>query len=370
MATKTTARKKPTSHRKPAVRKAPKSGEEKRVERIKREMEDAEREMAGFPPLAGGVTRTGARPKPLRKRVASKIKGRKVRHYVARGLVHLVIGTAVGGVKTAKVAGIATGKGGAWAGRKTKTHVVGRAQRRKWTSHTPMTTVDADGKRRLARTSTVCLGCGEKHTSVQDMNRHFLDKHKNETPEARTERKLPTIHKGATAKTAGKTIVKPHPESKGPARHRATRRNPSKIRSAHLVAAYGKTINEIGAHSMATGGPASGIARGFKQWAETVPHPNKHNGVLDVQEMMASFEKAMLEASESIDSAGKALRAANIDSALVNPMVLNVQTNLEEAGARMTRFLADFEDLYALAIAWAKQSVSTPSAPFFGARAS
>jgi hypothetical protein len=274
----------------------------------------------------------------------------------------------VGGAKTAKVAGIGVGKGSAWAAPRVKAHVVNRAQRRKWTGHTPMSVVKANGKRTLLRTSTECLGCGEKHTSIQDMNRHFLEVHKGETPEPRTERTLPTIHKGATAKTAGKVIIKPH--STGPARHRTNRRNPNKIRAAHLVAAYGKTINSIGERSMASGGAASGIARGFGQWADAMPAKNQRNGVLDVQEMFASYERAMASAVDTLNEVGRELKARNIEPALVNPAIASMASSLEDAGARATRFLAEFNDLYALAIAWAKQNVATPDPTFFGAAAS
>ena len=358
---KTTGAKKSTAKTDPTAKAAL-----RRQKRIETDLENMEREAAGLPPIRGG-SRGGARPKPLRSRLASKIKGRKVRHYVARGAVHLLIG---GGAVMFKHGPRGAAVAGRWAGVRIKQGVVKQAQSRKWTDHVPAIVTDADGKRTLRRTSTVCWGCGAEHHSIQEMNEHFLSAHKDETPEPRTERKLPTIHKGATAKTAGKVIVKLHPEAKrGPARHRRNRRNPSKRHVDRLVSKYGATIHQIGERSMSTGSAAP-VAQGFLKWSEAMPPLNKKGAVLDVQEMMAGMERAMAIAADAVADVARELKRRQVAPELVNAPFANMQDDLQNVGMRMTRFLANFNELYAVDIALARGEVARPSQRFFGAAAS
>lgn len=359
-----------TSTKKPARRKTagtkPKTGATRSAtkveEKIKTDLENMEREAAGLPPLRGG-TRGAARPTPLHSRAAKLIKGRKVRHYAARGAVHLLLG---GGAVLLYHGPKLAGKGGKWAGTRAGRRIIAHTQRRRWTKHTPLLVTDEHGNKKIRRTSTVCMGCGQQHASVQEMNRHYLEVHKDETPEPRTERKLPTIHKGATAKTAGKVIVKLHPEAtRGPARHRHNRRNPAKTHVDRLVSKYQATVHQIGERSMSTGAAAP-IARGFTQWADTMPPLEKKGAVLDVQEMMAGLERAMAVASDAFADVARELKRRNVAPEIVNASFANMQSDAENIGARATRFLANFNELYAPQIAMAKGNVATPSSRFFG----
>lgn len=355
MATKSSAKK--SAHRKPVkVKKAPyarsaASADKRRQDRIEIDIENAERAMAGLPPVSGG-SRGTARPKPLRSRMASKIKGRKVRHYAARGAVHLLIG---GGAVMFKHAPRGAARAGRWAGVRVKGRVVRQAQSRKWTTHMPAIMTDENGRRRIRTTTTVCLGCGEKHNSVQEMNTHYLTKHKDETPEPRTERKLPTIHKGATAKTAGKVIVKLHPEAKaGPARHRSNRRNPAKTNANQLVAKYGATVSQIGERTMSDGSAAL-IARGFHQWAEDVPGMGDKQSVLRIQEMMAGLERALHQASDTVNDVAREYKRLGVAPEVVNAPFANIQARLAEAAVQATFFLGNFNIEYAPEIAILKK---------------
>lgn len=303
------------------------------------------------------ATKIGGRKKPkksLAYRASHKIKAK---HKVLRPATYVTVGAVVSISKLLKVTGIGLGKATKWGSLRLASKVKTDVHKRKWV---PEGSRPAGSK--WFKPTTVITCCGKDFDTIQALNAHHVKKHKGQ-PRA-MKRPLPKIQKGHTSKTAGKVIVRP--KIAGGGRHRERHNLPDARRVSDLVAAHEAQIKKIGDAVMATENAAASLMRAAREFGDSeVPRD-----LATLRSQVVGFERAMLTLGEAVNDYAHMLkrpggaegrRGANIDPALVNPFMLKAQELIESAGSEFTRFIAAFDDIYALHIAAARGELSKPN---------
>lgn len=286
-------------------------------------------------------TSSGPRRKSLAHRAAAKV-GRK--HPGRRVATYVAVGSGVILGRGLKYTGIGAAKAGRHVGRKIGHKVRADARYRKWT---PLPTKE-EGQRWWTRTVSVTCICGKQCSSTERLSRHMAEDHRGEPRSFAASR--PKIHRGHTARTAGKVIVRP--KVAGGGRHRARHNLPGARRVSDLVEAYGPHIALIRKRidTMADDVlPAlSSIRRASADLAAT-PRPRKLSEfraqAIALEQGFAvladGVEKYALMMAKSKDSGG-----GNVDRDVMGPFIREIDEALAAASMACTRLIVRFEIEY------------------------
>lgn len=301
-----------------------------------------------------GKVRRKRRKKSLTMRAVRKV-GKK--HKITKVGVFLAVGLLEVGGKAIKYGGKGVGHVGKIAGHKALDKAKRDVRYRKWT-HAPAPRTN--GKWYEPTLDLTC--CGDHYNSFESLNRHLVSKHRGE--KRQVVRKQPKIHRSHTAKTAGRTIVRP--KVAGGGRHRARHNLPDAKRVTDLIAAYQKEIaavRERVEEIMADESATQAILRNAGAAIGDIRVTGKTK-LSDFYALLVGMEMGFNAIADGVADFGQMLRSergANIDPALVRPFMDKAVEQIQETGATFTRFVAAFSEVYALHIKAERGELSKPN---------
>lgn len=272
------------------------------------------------------------------------------RHKITRGVAHFLFGTMkIAGYAVAG-AGVGAIEGGRRVGPRVRRHVKRRTTP-KWTQHAPKAT-RAPGERRVRHTVT-CV-CGTTFHDMTELNKHYSDKHRDETRVFPKHK--PTIHPTYLRHNAGKVKVRPVPNTPT-GRHRTHRTTAGHHKASAMVAAARERVKERGKKVMADGTSAAArVGRAWIEVGDSVPR-----GTDDVMDIISGLAQAAGQRAEALE----ALQLTLIKRLNVDPLVakgLDPIVALAEAeAAAFTAVWNTIETIYGPYLALLRTGIAVPN---------
>jgi hypothetical protein len=279
----------------------------------------------------------------LADRIPKRRKALRVGAHLAFGVMKIA-GYAVAG------AGVGAIEGGRRVSPVVRRHIK-RHTAPKWNRHHAK--VERQGPWWRVQHTVTCV-CGETFHDTTDLNKHYSEKHRDETRVFPKHK--PTIHPTYTRRAAGKVKVRPVPNAPT-GRHRTHRSTAGHHKASAMVAAARKRVEERGKKVMADG--TSTAARVGRAWAEigdTVPR-----GTDDVMDIISGLAQAASARGEALEQ----LQLTLIKRLNVDPLVakgLDPVIALAEAEvAAFTAVWNTIETIYGPYLALLRSGVAVPN---------
>lgn len=213
------------------------------------------------------------------------------RRKILRAGAHLLFGV----VKIAGYAVAGAGVGAVEGGRRVSPAVRRHVKRRtapKWNRH-HAAKAERKGPWWRVQHSVTCV-CGTTFHDMADLNKHYGEKHRNETRVFPKHK--PTIHPTYMRRTAGKVKVRPVPNAPV-GRHRTHRSTAGHHKASAMVAAARKRVEERGKKVMADGtSTAARVGRAWVEIGDTVPR-----GTDDVMDIISGLAQAANQRAEALE---------------------------------------------------------------------
>jgi hypothetical protein len=273
------------------------------------------------------------------------------RHKLTRGVAHLVLGV----VKIAGYAVAGAGIGAIEGGRRVSPVVrrhVKRSTAPKWSGHR-LAKVERKGPWWRIRHIVTCA-CGATFHDMAELNKHYGDKHRNETRVFPKHK--PTIHPTYMRRTAGKVKVRPVPNTPT-GRHRTHRSTAGHHKASAMVAVARKRVEERGKKVMTDGtSTAARVGRAWVEVGDTVPR-----GTDDVMDIISGLAQAASARGEALELLQLTLvKRLNVDPLVakgLDPIIALAEVETEA----FTAVWNTIETIYGPYLALLRSGVAVPN---------
>lgn len=310
------------------------------------------------PPVMGGMSDNEPTKRPSGHWYKSTLAGKIPRRLRKTRRAALLL---FGATKAIGTGTLAAGRGGKRVVRATvERSRRGRSERR-WmvedvmaSSATDAPDLDRHHRKTFGGKGFYCSPCNTRYASAELLNDHFLLVHMDEEPSAVAVEPLTAERVIHRSPSSGRARVKRMDQPRPIKRHARTARTGQHDYATAVVAKYGKQINATGARVMSSDPIAQRLRSAGKAFAEQKPR-----GRREMYEQVTGLIAGISALREGVEVYGANLRKPYRDrtelaAELVRPHFAAADVALDEAAAALTRFIATFEDVNALAILVAK----------------
>lgn len=275
------------------------------------------------------------------------------KHTMLRPAAHLVLGAA----KIAGYAAAGVAVGAVEGTRAAAPHVRRHIRKRnapKWAPRTVPKIERTRGEWRI-RHNVHCV-CGEIFTSINDLNKHYSEKHNGEKRQPKPQTQA-TLHRSFKPRDKGKVKVRPSPGTPA-GRHRSTPATAGHHKASTFVERHRSKIEERGRAAMSDSTTAAhAVARAWTGVGDTIPR-----GTEEVLDLMAGLAAAAAAKADAVAELRKTLVGRlNLDPLVVHGVTPIIDLADAEA-AQWTAIVNTIETVYGPWLALIRGRVSVPTA--------